>query len=226
MTRQTARPIPKAVARIAPDGKPTPRQRRQIMIELCMRRFNPDAIISPELSDRRTAVNDWPDLRPVLRGLMWAVAGGVATRAYMPERTTQDIDILVRREDCQAAWQRFQDAGYRVAEVLDAPYFVARTLDGIEVDVMCADFPWTEPGLIEHRLDPAGYPVLDLPYLVLMKLMSNRGVDIGDMTRMLGLALPAELERVREAVERYAPQDLDDLEALILLGQMELGDVR
>lgn len=37
----------------------------------------------------------WPDLRELLDGLRWAVAGGAAPRAYMPERVTRDLDIVV-----------------------------------------------------------------------------------------------------------------------------------
>ena len=40
-------------------------------------------------------MNPWPDLRQVLTGIPWVVVGGVATRAYMPERATKDLDILV-----------------------------------------------------------------------------------------------------------------------------------
>jgi len=166
-------------------------------------------------------MNPWPDLRPVLEGLPWAIAGGVATRAYMPERMTQDLDILLHRRDCQEVWKRFREAGYAVADVLDAPCFVARSPE-FEIDVICAAFPWLEEALAAPRVDPAGYPVLDLPYLILMKLMANRGVDIGDMTRMLGLASEEELARVRAAAQQFSPEDVEDLETLILLGKREM----
>jgi hypothetical protein len=64
--------------------------------------------------------------------------------------------------------------------------------------------------------------VLDLPYLILMKLMASRGVDIGDMTRMLGLAIKEDLERAREVVRTYSPEDSEDLETLIVLGKREM----
>jgi hypothetical protein len=66
--------------------------------------------------------------------------------------------------------------------------------------------------------------VLDLPFLIIMKLRANRGIDIGDMTRMLGLASEDDRDRVRETVAMYQPEDSDDLEALILLGKMEFRD--
>jgi hypothetical protein len=79
--------------------------------------------------------------------------------------------------------------------------------------------------LAQPRLDPIGYPVIDLPYLVLMKMESNRSLDMGDLSRMLGLASEQDLDRVRQAVRQYSPQDLEDLESLIYLGKLELGDV-
>jgi hypothetical protein len=48
---------------------------------------------------KRTALNPWPDLREILEGIPWTIVGGVATRAYMPERMTKAMDILVRQAD-------------------------------------------------------------------------------------------------------------------------------
>ncbi|MCB0064067.1 MAG: hypothetical protein KDE19_18215, partial [Caldilineaceae bacterium] len=172
------------------------------------------------LLHERTALHSWPDLRPILDGIPWAITGAVATRAYMPERMTRAMDILVQREHCQAVRRRLQDAGYRVAPVLDAPYFVA---DGTEIDVICADFPWLAEALNNPALDAASYPVLSLPFLIVMKLLASRGVDLGDMTRMLGLASDGELNQVRATVQRYQPADSEDLEALILLGKREMA---
>lgn len=216
--------LPRAIARVAPDGKPDSRQRRRIIIDMCLRRMKPGTWSSPEFLQERTALYTWPDLKTIFDDIPWAVTGGVATRAYMPERATHDIDIVVRRDDCHLVWSRFKEAGFSVAARLDAPYFVARAADTPEVDIICADFPWIEEALSAPKHDPVGLPVLDLPYLIIMKLMANRPVDIGDMTRMLGLAGEAECDRVREAVQKYSPEDADDLEALIILGRMEVEE--
>jgi hypothetical protein len=224
MSPNSKYPVPSAIIKIAPDGRPTPRQRRRIMIEMCLRRMKPGTFTSPEFLSRRTAVNKWPDLNKILEDIPWVITGGVATRAYMPERMTHDLDILVHKVNCETAWKRFKEHGFKVAEVLDAPYFVARRSDIPEVDVLCLDFPWLERAFAEARKDPAGFPVLDLPFLIIMKLRANRGIDIGDMTRMLGLASEHDRDRVREIVAMYQPEDSDDLEALILLGKMEFRD--
>ena len=170
-------------------------------------------------------MHPWPDLRPILEGIPWVIVGGVATRAYMPERATQDIDILVRRQDSDQVQERLEAAGYRYISRLAIPGFLVRSSDGVDMDVILGDYPWLEEALAHPRQDPAGYPVLDLPFLVLMKMISSRGLDFGDLTRMLGLASEEELERVREVVARYTPDEVDDLESLIYLGQVEMGKV-
>ncbi len=215
-------PIPPAIAAVAPDGRPTPAQRQRILIEICKRRIRPGTGRASEFLRRRTAMIPWPDLRPVLREIPWAVVGAVATRAYMPERATQDLDILVRREDGEAVRRRLQEAGYTFVAPLAVPGFSVRSPDGVEVDVILGEAPWLPEALASLRQDPAGYPVLDLPYLVLMKLASSRRVDIGDLSRMLGLASDEDLDRVRMVVARYAPEDLEDLESLIWLGRLEM----
>ena len=60
----------------------------------------------------------WPDLTDVLAGLPWAVVGAVATRAYMPERATQDLDILVTTEVAQEVRARLEGARFQKVQEL------------------------------------------------------------------------------------------------------------
>ncbi len=87
--------------------------------------------------------------------------------------------------------------------------------------MLFGELPWLDQALQQLEHDPAGYPVLGLPYLVLMKLSSMRAQDWADITRMLGLAKEADLNRVREIVARYSPEDSEDLESLIYIGKKE-----
>ncbi len=109
--------IPPAIARIAPDGNLTPRQIRHLLIDMAKRNGKPGTGSSIEFMRRRTAINPWPDLRPILKGIAWAIVGGVATRAYMPERMTKDLDILVHQSDGEIVIKRLEQAGYRVVPV-------------------------------------------------------------------------------------------------------------
>jgi len=215
--------IPPAIAAVAPDGKLTTAQRRRFMIEFSLRRIKPGTGSAPEFLQRRTAMNSWPDLRPILGDIPWAIVGGVATRAYMPERATKDLDILVRSQDSDEVIERLEAAGYQRISPLTLPGFLLRSPEGMELDVIFGDHDWLDEALANVQRDPAGYPVLDLPYLILMKMASARGRDIGDLTTMLGLASQEEVTRVREVAARYAPDEARDLESLIYLGRVEMG---
>lgn len=59
----------------------------------------------------------------------------------------------------------------------------------------------------------------------MIKIASSRVQDVADLSRMLGLASEEELARVRATVARYVPNEIDDLESLIYLGQVEMGKV-
>ena len=166
-------------------------------------------------------MHDWPDLRNVLQGIGWVIVGGVATRAYMPERVTKDLDILVRRDDERVVLERFQDAGYKVISELAVPGYLLLSPEGVEVDLLLGRQPWLNDALINLEHDPAGYPVLGFPYLILMKMNTGRGRDFGDVTTMLGWANDEQLQAARAVVARYSPQDSEDLESLIFLGQQE-----
>ena len=52
-------------------------------------------------------------------------------------------------------------------------------------------------------------------------MAAQRPQDWADISRMLGWASDADLDEVRAAIKKYAPEDLEDLESLIFLGQKE-----
>lgn len=173
----------------------------------------------------RSALYAWPDLRAILKGIRWAVVGAVATRAYMPERMTSDFDILVHHHDGDAALARLNDTGFEVASELSIPGFMLNAPDGTEIDLRLIPFEWLDEALQPDQTDAAGYPVLGLPYLVLMKMETSRPQDLGDLSRMLGLADEDDLTQVRAAVIRHMPDAAEDLESLIYLGRLEMGGV-
>lgn len=166
-------------------------------------------------------MNPWPDLRPILQGIDWAIVGGVATRAYMPERMTKDLDILVHQRDSDAVIAKLKEAGYRIESQLAIPGVLMLSPEGVEVDVLFGDYPWLKDALSRPAKDPAGYPVIALPYLIILKMNAQRTRDMGDMGTMLGWANDADLDDVRKVVAQYAPEDSDDLESLIFIGKRE-----
>jgi hypothetical protein len=217
----TAQPIPPAIAQIAPDGNLTPRQMRHFLIDYARRRVQPGTGSSAEFMQRRTAVHPWPDLRQILQGFDWMIISGVATRAYMPERVTKDLDILVREADGPEIIDRLKQAGYKVIGPLAVPGYLLQSPEGVELDVLFGRYCWLNKAFTQIQTDMAGYPVISLPFLVLLKMAANRGRDVGDLSTMLGWASDDALNQVRAVVARYAPEDCDDLESLIFIGQKE-----
>jgi hypothetical protein len=218
----TPLPIPPAIAQIVPDGNLTARQRRHFVLQRLMRRARAGTGSAQEFLRRRTAVNPWPDLRQVLKDIPWAIVGGVATRAYMPERMTKDMDVLVRRSDGSEVIQRLRQAGFHVESSLAMPGYLLHSPDGAELDVLFGDEPWLDEALSRPEADAAGYPVIGLRYLVLLKLQAARSQDWVDVSRMLCQATDERLDEVRQFVTRYSPQDVEDVEALIFLGKKEM----
>lgn len=198
---------------------------RHALIEIARRRQRPGSGSSPALLRERTASVEWPDLTVPLGTIPWAVAGAVATRRYMPERRTRDLDIVVTVVDMAAVRERLSAAGYTLLGDLSIGGSTWRAPDGAEVDVLECGAPWCATALAQAQTnrDGQGLPVLPLAYLVLMKLSSGRAQDVADVARMLGQAEPRALREVRAVVGRFAPADLDDLESLIVLGQLEMG---
>ncbi|MCY4082727.1 MAG: hypothetical protein OXF54_20975 [Caldilineaceae bacterium] len=138
---------------------------------------------------------------------------------------TRAFDILVHHHDGEAALARLKEAGYQVASELSIPGYMLNAPDGTEIDLLLIPFEWLDDALQPDRTDAAGYPVLGLPYLVLMKMETSRPQDLGDLSRMLGLAEEDDLEQVRAAVTCYMPDAAEDLELLIYLGRLEMGEI-
>ena len=168
----------------------------------------------------------FPDPGPALQGIPWAVVGAAATRLYMPERLTRDLDILVRFADRDQVHDRLQRAGWTVQGELAVPGTHWSTPFGEGIDVLELSEPWVEEALkaAQNNRDAQGFPVLTLSYLSLMKIAAGRVQDLADVTRMLGQAADNQLDAVRALIRTYMPEALPDVESMITLGRLELAD--
>jgi hypothetical protein len=143
----------------------------------------------------------------------------------MPERGTQDLDILVLARDRAVVEERFREAGFVLTGPLSIGGSTWKVPDGTPVDLIEGRASWAEEALrlAAGNRDQQGLPVLTLPYLVLMKMESDRLVDSGDIGRMLGMAEAHARDDVRAVVSRYHPEFAEDLESIIYLGEREFG---
>ena len=198
---------------------------RKQIIALAQRRQRPGSGSSLAALRERTARTRFPDLTPVLHSVEWAMIGAGATRLHMPERATHGLDIVVRAEEAEAVRRALSEAGFEDRSELSIGGFPWLSAEGAPVDVVEMAEPWLARALIEARrnLDAQGLPVLPLHYLVLMKFQAGRVQDLADVTRMLGQAGEDLLDSVRELFGQLRPEDMDDLESLITLGQLEMG---
>ncbi len=166
----------------------------------------------------------FPDLRMILAGIRWAATGAAAARLYMPERMTNDLDILIDKADSGRVKHELLSAGAQLRGELSIGGTAWTLKEGFPLDIIERSDEWVGPALDEAQgnLDPQGMPVLSLPYQVLMKFQASRVQDLADITRMLAQASDAQLDATRRLFKDVLPKDMEDLESLLILGRMEL----
>lgn len=198
---------------------------RRTIIDMALRRQRPGSGSGLDFLMQRTTTVRWPDLTLILAPIHWAVVGAAATRLYMPERMTKDFAIVITAQDAELGRRRLATSGYvRIGE-LSIGGSRWQAPDGLQIDVIEGHDAWWPQALADAQFnrDEQGLPILPFAYLILMKFNASRTIDLGDITRMLGLASEANHEQVRTLFRLYAPADSDELESLIHLGKLETG---
>ncbi len=168
----------------------------------------------------------FPDLGRLLGDIPWALVGAGATRLYMPERATSDMDVLVSAKDAQTVRARLAEVGAASAGDPAIGGSSWRLPNAFPVDIIESADEWCVPAIAAAQLnrDQAGLPVLPLSYLVLMKFRAGRVQDLADITRMLGQASEPQLAETRSVFARHEPDGTDDLESMVQLGRLEMAD--
>lgn len=194
--------------------------RRRLYIMLALKRVRPGSGSGPSILHARTWRHPVFNLTDVVT-VPFVVVGGVATRLYAPERMTDDLDVLVAVDHAVRLYEELARAGGQRIGSLSVGGSEWRLPDGTTLDVLESDAAWAREALQSPIAGPDGLPVIGLPYLVLMKMLASRGIDIGDLTRMLGAADEDSLRQVRSVVGTHLPDGVEDLDSLILLGRLE-----
>ena len=79
--------------------------KRKYFIRLVVKNAKPGSGSSIQFLNQRTWTYPVSNLSEIIKQAPFVIVGGVATRLYMPERMTLDIDILVKAEDAQLVYQ-------------------------------------------------------------------------------------------------------------------------
>ena len=198
-------------------------QRRKLYINISRRKLRTGQGSSRAFLSRRTTDMIWTDLTAILTPIHYAVVGGVATRLYMPERFTKDIDVIVAASTASLVRAKLTQAGLQYqADLSLVRGSTWLAPNGQEIDVLEGAETWWPEALAEAQtnLDGQGLPVVPLRYLVLMKYQSGRAQDLADIERMLGQSSESQLGAIRTLFQRQLPNDVEDLESLIELGKL------
>ncbi len=162
-------------------------------------------------------------LRSLLpEGLRYVVVDGVASAYYQPARFTEDIDLMVLAEDSAAVEQALRNAGWTQLGVISFGGSSWQSANGELIDLLHApEQLWVTAALASPIKTPEGLPVLDLPYLLILKLSATRAVDISDIVGMLQHANETEKQRIRQVIATHRNdllEDFDQFEAISQLG--------
>jgi len=99
--------------------------------------------------------------------------GGVATRLYMPERMTLDLGILINAEDAALIYQDLEKSQAKKVGNLSVSGSQWQLADNSSLDVLEGEDKWVKAAVLNPNYAPDGLPIIDLSYLVLMKLAAS-----------------------------------------------------
>jgi hypothetical protein len=135
-------------------------------------------------------------------GIPYAVIGGNAVANWVASvdegsvRNTRDVDILIRRDDLEAAKAAMAAVGFDYAQVTGVDLFVERPngkpSEGIHLLFAGEKVKPTDPvpaPLITEAEQGAAFWVLSLEALVRMKLVANRDKDRTHIRDLIGVGL-------------------------------------
>ena len=144
-----------------------------------------------------------------------------AVAAYAPERLPKDVCYFVAAKRYGDAQARLRAAKWNETRTLAFPdgalglFGSAWTEDaGRKIDLLTSEQAWgLEAFAAPVSRDANGERVIPVPYLVLMKLDSARGIDQADLARILGRLSSEQVDDVIRIVERHYsdPSAADDV---------------
>ncbi len=121
---------------------------RKQFIALAWKRVRPGSGSHREFLEARTWKHPVTNLKQIVLQTAFVIVGGIATRLYMPERTTLDLDILVLAEDAPLLYRELQQANSQQLGILSIGKTTWQLPDRTMLDVIESGEAWLE-SLIE-----------------------------------------------------------------------------
>jgi hypothetical protein len=142
--------------------------------------------------------------------IVFALAGGLATKYWVDIRETLDVDLVLHTDEIEKVKSMFP--GGR-----DLPLMYTVRIDGTDIDFLKGDlFAWIESALQSASEETSlgiKLKIIHPEYLILFKLLAGRERDVNDIKGLLSLTGVAE--KARLLVNRYMSNELEDLEQMI-----------
>lgn len=174
-----------------------------------------DTILNAPLTE---SINDIVTSK--LKGIPYAVIGGHAVTILGYPRLTRDIDIMTTPEyvdDIVKALRGKDPTPISIGGM-------SVKVDGSIVDIVAPDRPWVAPA-ISNALDTKHGKVISLPYIIVAKMDASRGPqDDTDMLELLKTADHKQIQRAKQLVREYLPNDIEDLKQMILISQLDIDE--
>lgn len=153
--------------------------------------------------------------------LRYVIVGGMAAAYYQPARFTEDIDLMVLAEASTKVEQSLRQAGWRQLGIISFGGSSWQSPNGELIDLLHApDQSWVSAALDAPINTPEGLPVIDLPYLLILKLAATRAVDISDIVGMLQQANELEKQRIRQIIATHRRDLLEDFDQFVAIAQL------
>ena len=137
--------------------------RRRFLIAMALRKAQPGSGSSVAFLRKRTWSEPAVDLHHLRTP--YVIVGAVATWLYMPQRATQDVDILVAPTDAPRLHAELSAAGCVYQHPLAFGGTAWETPSGTGLDVLESDELWVADAIAQPNRSPTGLPVIGLPYL-------------------------------------------------------------
>jgi hypothetical protein len=155
------------------------------------------------------------------KDLRYVVVCGIAAAYYQPARFTEDIDLMVLAEASTTVEQALRQAGWTQLGIISFGGSSWQSPNGELIDLLHApDQSWVSAALDFPIKTPEDLPVIDLPYLLILKLAATRAVDISDIVGMLQQANELEKQRIRQIIATHRPDLLEDFEQFEAIAQL------
>ena len=203
---------------------------RRIMLQIATRHMASGGASPREWGSTHKDIDmgGWAAATKVI-GVEYAVGGGNAANSYMEPQYTEDLDLVLALADLEAAKTHAQEAGWTKLGPIHLDFGMEgsawATPGGLPVDLLGLPMGWGGDALAAARSNILnGLPTLTRPYIMFCKIIASRLKDMGPLAKMAGGASASELALFRDLVRRWCPDEIDDMNQIILLGQHQHGN--